>query len=99
MPYELALATSQSAAVQPSPPAAVITAEPSERATLTDLTAPSLRGLPNASANPRSAARRYSLAETPSLDACEAGSYQQVTACRAAVRSAARAPPYWAYCS
>src|ERR1700722_7806801 len=99
MPYELALATSQLAAVQPSPPAAVITAEPPERATLTDLTTPSSRGRPNASANPLRAARRFSLAETPSLAACVAGSYQQVTACGAAVKSAARAAPDWAYCS
>src|SRR5580692_12805642 len=99
MPYELALATSQLAAVQPSPRAAEITAEPPERATLTEVTAPSALGRPKASASPLSAARRFSLAETPSLAACEAGSYQQVTACGAAVKSAARAAPDWAYCS
>src|ERR1700722_7485673 len=99
MPYELALATSQSAAVQPSPRAAEITAEPPERATLTEVTAPCAVGLPNASASPLSAPRRSSWDETPSLAAGEGGSYQQVTWCEAPVRSVARAAPDWAYCS
>src|ERR1700678_2005098 len=99
MPWELPWATSQSAAVQPSPRAAEITAESPELAILTEVTAPSAFGRPNASANPLRAPRRFSLAETPSLAACEAGSYQHVTACGAAVRSAARAAPDGAYCS
>ncbi len=76
------MATSQSAAVQPSPRAAEITAEPPERATLTEVTAPCALGRPNASASPLRAPRRFSLPETPSLAACEAGSYQQVTCVR-----------------
>src|ERR1700689_1604891 len=101
MPYELALATSQSAAVQPSPRAAEITTEPPELASRTEVPppAPAAPGGPNATANPVRAPRKFSLAETPLLAACEAGSYQQVTACGAAVRSAARAAPGWAYCS
>ena len=55
------MATSQSAAVQPSPRAAEITAEPPERATLTEVTAPCALGLPNASASPLSAAAQVQL--------------------------------------